>query len=54
MLVYYHRAWSSYIKGGMEELSIRNGADVIEETYGAKIISYTYDTPIENTFGLFK
>ena len=27
---------------------------IIEENYGAKIISYEYDKPIENTFGLFK
>lgn len=37
-----------------EELSILNDAATIEETYGAKIISYTYDTPIANTFGLFQ
>lgn len=29
-------------------------ADVIEESYGAKIIGYEYDAPVENTFGLFK
>ena len=29
-------------------------AAVIEETYGAKLISYEYAEPIENTFGLFK
>jgi hypothetical protein len=29
-------------------------ADVIEATYGAKIIRYEYEAPIENTFGLFK
>ena len=37
--------------GGVEFIQ---EADVIEETYGAKVISYTYDAPIENTFGLFK
>lgn len=99
----YHRAWSSYFEGGMnepieigvtedggtielrlsfypeyfmgdpdwswvgapepqlyvshrngEELSFQDEAAVIEETYGAKIISYTYDKPIQNAFGLFK
>ena len=29
-------------------------ADVIEASYGAKIISYEYAAPIQNTFGLFK
>ena len=29
-------------------------ADSIEESYGAKIISYEYDEPIENSFGRFK
>ena len=28
--------------------------DVIEENYGAKIVSYEYDAPIENNFGIFK
>ena len=28
-------------------------ADIIYETYGARIISYEYDEPIENTFSLF-
>ena len=35
-------------------ISIDNEAEVIEDTYGAKIIGYEYDQPIENTFGLFK
>ena len=37
-----------------EGMRILNEADVIEETYGARIISYEYDEPIENSFGLFK
>ena len=28
-------------------------ADEIEENYGAKIISYKYDAPVENTFKMF-
>ena len=35
-------------------LSFENDADLIAEVYGAKIISYEYDQPIENAFGLFK
>lgn len=37
-----------------KELAIQNEADVIEKTYGAKIISYDYSEPIVNSFGLFK
>lgn len=37
-----------------EGLSFENNADLIAETYGAKILSYEYDEPIENSFGLFK
>ena len=37
-----------------ESVSIEHEADVIEEKYGAKIINYEYDEPIENSFGLFK
>lgn len=37
--------------GGME---IIQEADVIEERYGARMIAYEYDKPIENSFGLFK
>ena len=29
-------------------------AKIIEEIYGAKILSYQYDKSIENSFGLFK
>ena len=35
-------------------VEILNDAEIIEETYGVKIISYQYSDPIENTFGLFK
>ena len=34
-----------------EGLSFENDADLIAEVYGARIISYEYDEPIENTFG---
>ena len=37
-----------------EALSIVYGAEDIEATYGARIVSYYYAPPIENTFGLFK
>ena len=37
--------------GGIE---IIREAEAIEEVYGAKIISFQYDDPIENSFGLFK
>jgi hypothetical protein len=37
-----------------EEVSVENDAFVIEDTYGAKIVSYEYAQPIENSFGLFK
>ena len=30
------------------------GAEEIERDYGAKIISYEYPSPIENSFGIFK
>ena len=36
-----------------EGMSIIHDADEVEEICGAKIISYKYDSPIENTFGLF-
>ena len=34
-----------------EGLGFENDADLIAEVYGARIISYEYDEPIENTFG---
>ena len=37
--------------GGVEFIQ---EADVIETSYGAKVVSYAYDAPVENTFGLFK
>ena len=37
-----------------EGLSFENDANLIAEVYGAKIISYEYDKPIENSFGVFK
>lgn len=42
----------SFVNG--EEVLIESQADVIEEKYGARIISYEYDDPIKNSFGLFK
>lgn len=35
-------------------LSFENDADRIAQVYGARIISYEYDQPIENSFGIFK
>lgn len=40
--------------GDYEGISFIHGADEIEALCGAKIISYEYDAPIENEFGLFK
>ena len=37
-----------------EGLRFENNADLIAEVYGAKLISYEYDEPIQNSFGLFK
>ena len=37
-----------------EGLYFENDQDLIAETYGAKIISYEYDEPIQNSFGLLK
>ena len=34
--------------------SFERDEKVIEENYGAKIVSYEYDEPIANSFGLFK
>ena len=36
-----------------EGLSFENDADLIAKVYGAKIISYEYDEPIRNSFGVF-
>ena len=33
-----------------EGLSFESDVVILEETYGARIISYSYDPPIENTF----
>ena len=43
------------IKDYTEEGGLRflHEADLVEELCGAKIISYEYDAPIENTFNLF-
>ena len=35
-----------------EGMSIQNEADVIEDLYGARIVSYKYDAPVENSFGV--
>lgn len=37
-----------------EGMRVLHEADLIEEICGAKIISYKYDMPVENSFGLFK
>ena len=37
-----------------EGMSFVNEADVIAESYGAKILSFDYDEPIKNSFGLLK
>ena len=39
---------------GGDGLYIMSDEEAIAETYGVKIISYEYDAPIVNTFGLFK
>ena len=36
------------------ETTLISDAKTIEEIYGAKIVSYNYSEPIENSFGLFK
>ena len=36
-----------------EGMTIYNEADMIEATYGIKILGYMYDSPIENSFDLF-
>jgi hypothetical protein len=36
-----------------EGISFLHEADEVEEYCGAKIISYEYDEPIENSFGMF-
>ena len=36
-----------------EGVSIQSEAEIIEETYGAKIVNYEYDAPITNEFDLF-
>ena len=33
-----------------EGMRFENEADYIAETYGARVISYEYDEPIENSF----
>ena len=42
--------WLSVRLRDDEGMWFENDADIIAETYGAKIIDYTYDPPIENTF----
>lgn len=37
-----------------EGLYFENDAELIAKSYGARIISYEYDEPIKNSFGLFK
>ena len=45
--------WLSVTHVDGEGMSIQNEAEIIEETYGAKIVSYEYDAPITNEFGIF-
>ena len=49
----YPEIYLSVYHDDEEGLSILYGDDV-EEEYNARIISYEYDEPIENSFGLFK
>ena len=44
----------SYPENEHGEIGLVNDPAEVEELYGAKIISYEYDAPIENSFGLFK
>ena len=44
----------SYPENEHGEIGLVNDPAEVEELYGAKIISYEYDEPIENSFGLFK
>ena len=43
----------SYPENAHGESTLVNIPEEVEELCGAKIISYVYDEPIENTFGLF-
>ena len=36
------------------ETKVESDMQVIEEDYGARIVNYEYDEPIQNSFGLFK
>ena len=45
--------WLSVTHMDGEGVSIQNEAEIIEETYGAKIVNYEYDAPITNEFDLF-
>ena len=42
--------WMSIRLEDEEGLTFENDADIIAETYGARIISFEYDEPIKNTF----
>ena len=42
--------WLSVVVVDGEGMRIIHEADVVEATYGAKIISYEYDKSIENSF----
>ena len=46
--------WLSVSHSDGEGFYIENEPDVIAERYGARIVSYEYDPPIQNSFGLFK
>ena len=43
--------WNTVRIEDEEGLSFENDADLIAEVYGARIIRYEYDEPVENTFG---
>ena len=45
--------WISVRVEDSEGLYFENNADYIAETYGARIVSYEYAAPIENSFALF-
>ena len=44
----------TYPENEYGETVIVNGPDEVEALCGVRIISYEYDEPVENTFGLFK
>ena len=43
----------AYVENDGEEVTLVNDPDEVAEVYGAKIVSYEYAEPVENTFTLF-